>query len=76
MEYSHIFFKKVFPIFRERYIQNPSIFRTRSILRNLVYSEPTVYSEHCQTSLMERFAKVGHFLRPSSKKIKKYNKIK
>ena len=33
------------------YIQKPGIFRT------LLYSEPEVYSELCQTSTMERFPK-------------------
>ena len=41
------FRKRNFLIFRERYIQNPSIFRTRA------------YSEHCQTSTMECFVKVA-----------------
>ena len=41
------------------YIQNPGIFRTRSIFRKLVYSEPEAYSEHCQTFRMERFVKVA-----------------
>ena len=37
-ELSYIFLKKFFfLIFRERYIQNPGIFRTRSIFRTLVY---------------------------------------
>ena len=34
-----------FLIFRERYIQNPSIFRTRSIFRTLTYLEVEEYSE-------------------------------
>ena len=38
-ELSYIFFKKVFLIFRERYIQKPGKFRTRSLIRTLVYSE-------------------------------------
>ena len=38
------------------YIQNPGIFRTRSIFRTLVYAEPEAYSEHCRTSKMEQFA--------------------
>ena len=52
-------------IFREKYIQNPSIFRTRSIFRTLTYSEPEAYLELCQTSTVERFAKNSyraHFL--------------
>ena len=50
-------------MFREKYIQNPDIFRTRSIFRILVYLETEAYSEHCQTSAMERFAKtvLGQF---------------
>ena len=36
--------KRNFFIFWQKYIQNPSIFRTRSIFRTLVYSE------HCQTT--------------------------
>ena len=40
------------------YIQNSSIFRTRSIFRTLVYSEPELYSEHYQTSTMKSFAEV------------------
>ena len=49
-----------FFIFRERYIQNPSIFKTRSIFRTRAYLEPETYLEHCQ-----RFAKnsfLVHFL--------------
>ena len=48
-----IFGKRNFLIFRERYIQNPGIFRT------LEYSEPEAYLEHYQTSTMERFAKIA-----------------
>ena len=48
--------------FRESYIQNPGIFRTRSIYRTLVYSEPEAYSEHCQTSTMERFTKISYLV--------------
>ena len=36
------------------YIQNPGIFRT------LVYSKSEAYSEPCQTSTMNRFAKIGN----------------
>ena len=54
-----IFLKKVFLIFRERYMQNHGRFRTRSIFRTLVYSEPEAYSEHCQTSTMECFANIA-----------------
>ena len=59
IQLSFIFFKKVVFIFWERYIQNIAICRTRSIFRALVYSEPKAYSEHCQTSKMERFAKIA-----------------
>ena len=54
-----IFSKRNFLVFRERYIQNPAIFRTRSIFRNLVCSKPETYSEHCQTSTIEHFAKIA-----------------
>ena len=71
-ELFHIFFKQGFLLFWERYIQDLGIFRTRSIIRTLVYSEPETYSEHCQTFTMKRFAKVAtlnlvHFLSPISK---------
>ena len=48
------------------YSMNTGIFRNRSILRTLVYSEteaysePGAYSKTCQTSTMERFAKSVH----------------
>ena len=58
-ELSYIFLKKVFLIFRERSIQNPDIFRTKSILTTLLYSEPEAYSKYCQKSTMERFAKIA-----------------
>ena len=45
-----------FLVFRERYIQNPAIFRTRGIFRTLVYLKSETSSEHCETSTMERFA--------------------
>ena len=45
----YIFRKRNVLIFWERYVQNPSIFRTRSIFRTLVYSEHEAYSEHRQT---------------------------
>ena len=54
-----IFRKRNFLIFWEKYIQNPEMFRTRSIFRTLVYSKSEAYSEHCQTSTMERFVKVA-----------------
>ena len=53
------FEKRNFLIFREMYIHNPGIFRTRGIFRTLVYSEPEAYSEHCQTSTIERFVKIA-----------------
>ena len=59
------FRKRNFLVFQESYIQNPSIFRTRSIFRTLAYSEPEGYSEHCQTSTMKSFAEnsyLPHFL--------------
>ena len=54
-----IFRKQNFLIFRERYIQNLGIFRTRSIFRTLVYLQLKAYSEHCQTSAIERFIKIA-----------------
>ena len=36
--------------------QNPNIFRTTSIFRTLVYSEPEAYSKHCETFTMESFS--------------------
>ena len=61
-----LYFRKLnFLIFREEYIQNPSIFRTRNIFRTLAYleleaySKPEAYSDHCQTSTMECFAKIA-----------------
>ena len=53
-----IFRKRYFLIFRERYIQN------LSIVRILLYSKSETYSQHCQTSTMEIFAKnsyLAHF---------------
>ena len=41
----------------ERYVQKPGLYRTRSIFRTLLYSEPETYSEHCQISTRERFVK-------------------
>ena len=46
-------------ISRNRYIQNTSLFGTRSIFKTLVYLKPKAYSEHCQTSMMKRFAKTA-----------------
>ena len=45
-----LYFMKRNFIFQERYIQNPSIFRTMG------YLEPEAYSKQCQTSTIERFA--------------------
>ena len=42
-----IFQKRKFLIFHKRYIQNPGVFKTWDIL-----------VKHCQTSRMERFAKI------------------
>ena len=53
------FLKNVFLIFRKKYIQNPDVFKTGSIFRELVYSEPEAYSEHCQTFTTKRFVKVS-----------------
>ena len=47
MELSYIFLLKVFLYFE------------KGIFRTLVYSEPDTYSEHCQTSTIERFAKIA-----------------
>ena len=44
-ELSHIFLKNLFLVFWERYVQNPDIFKTRSILRNLAYLELEAYSQ-------------------------------
>ena len=43
------FFLKNFPIFRERHIQNPGIFKT------------LVYSEHCLTSITEHLVKIATY---------------
>ena len=62
MELSYVFLKEVFLIFRERYIQKPSIFSI------VAYSEPGAYLEYCQTSTMEhKNSYLAHFLNPSSK---------
>ena len=53
------FKKRNFLIFWKSYIQNHRILRTKSIFRNLVSLEPEIYSEHCETSTMERFAKTA-----------------
>ena len=67
MELSYIFLKKPFLIFREKYIENPGIFRARIVFRTLVYSV------HCQASTMERFVKLATYctFKPKLKKIKK-----
>ena len=48
--------KRNFLIFRERYIQNPNMFRTTSISRTLVYSELETHSKHCKISTMNPFS--------------------
>ena len=53
------FRKRNFLLFWERYIQNPRIFRTRSIFRTLTYLKPRTYSEHRQTARMEFFSKTA-----------------
>ena len=53
------FLKKVFLIFRKKYIQNPDIIKTGSIFRELVYSKPEAYSEHCQTFTTKHFVKLS-----------------
>ena len=53
--------KRTFFIFRQKYIQNPSIFRTRSIFRTLVYLEPKIYSEHCQKIALSYISRNGTF---------------
>ena len=42
-----------FLTFRDRYIQNPNIFRT------LIYSKPETNPEHFQASTIECFAKIA-----------------
>ena len=53
--------KRNFFIFWQKYIQNPSIFRTRSIFRTLVYLEPKTYSEHCQKIALSYILRNGTF---------------
>ena len=56
---------KTFLHFGERYIQNTSMFRTRSIFKTIAYVELEAYLEHCQTFTMECLAKnsyLAHFL--------------
>ena len=43
----------------EIYIRGLSIFRTTGTFRTLAHSEPEAYLEHCQTSMMEHFAKIA-----------------
>ena len=43
---------------RHWYVQKPVIFRTRSIISTLVYFKLEAYPEQCQTSTVERFAKI------------------
>ena len=45
MEISYIFLRKVFLIFRERYIEHPAIFISRTIFRTLAYLELEAPSE-------------------------------
>ena len=45
MEISYIFLRKVFLIFRERYIEHPAIFISRTIFRTLAYLELEASSE-------------------------------
>ena len=59
------FRKRKFLIFRERYIQNPSIFRTRSILRILTYLNPGIFRTRdifrtLSTSTMECLANIAN----------------
>ena len=42
-----------------KHIQNPKIFRTKSIFTIIVYSETRTCSEHGQTSTTESFAKIA-----------------
>ena len=52
--------------------QNPSIFRSRTIFRTLVYWKPKAFSEHCQTSAIERLAKnscLAHFSASTPKNV-------
>ena len=54
------FLKKSFPYISGKvYSEHRGIFRIRSIFRALIYSEPEVYSEYCETSTMERLAKIA-----------------
>ena len=46
-------------IFKERNFLIFSLYFGKGIFRILVYSEPDTYSEHSQTSTMERFAKIA-----------------
>ena len=76
---SSYFRKKNFLIFRERYIQSPSMFRTRSIFRTLVCSEPVVYCRVTCTTFTT-FAQAQKIKKsPPSKKKKKnsvvYNRV-
>ena len=53
------FLKKGFFYISGKIYSKLGTFRTTSIFRTLVYSEPEAYSEHCQTSTIERFAKIA-----------------
>ena len=49
-------------MFRERNIQNPSIFRTTSISRTLTYLDLGAYLQQCQTSTMKSFVKHSYLV--------------
>ena len=64
-----IFGKQNFLIFEETYIQNPGIFRNRSIFRTLVYSERREIQniiKHLQLNVLQN-SYLAHFLSPSLK---------
>ena len=48
-------------------MQNHDIFRTKDIFRTMTYLECEVYSEHCPTTKMERFAKIATSALPEKK---------
>ena len=72
---SSYFRKKNFLIFRERYIQSPSMFRTRSIFRTLVCSEPVVYCRVTCTTFTTFAQAQKKKKSPPSKKKKKFSSI-
>ena len=55
-ELSYTSGKRTFLYFGKGIFITRGIFRTTSIFRTMAYLEPEAYSEHCQTSMMERFA--------------------